>query len=108
VLEPEALGGAESAEVCHALSAEGIPCWPGFPSITDYDLFKPSLSRLPVAVELAERLDASAMSFPAADALTRRMVWLEHTAFLDGPKGVEDIAEALRKVQVNVRELAPV
>jgi hypothetical protein len=48
------------------------------------------------------------MRFPVADALTRRMVWMEHVAFLDGPKGVEDIADALRKVQANVGELSPV
>jgi dTDP-4-amino-4,6-dideoxygalactose transaminase len=107
-LEPEAFGGADSAEVCQALSAEGIPCWPGFPSISDYDLFKPSLSRLPVAVEFAERLDPATMSFPVADGLTRRMIWLEHAAFLDGAKGVEDVADAMRKVHANVRELAPV
>jgi dTDP-4-amino-4,6-dideoxygalactose transaminase len=106
--DPEAFGGAEGRDVCDALSAEGIPCWPGFPSITDYELFKPSLSRLPVAVEFAERVDPANMRFPVADALTRRMVWMEHVAFLDGPKGVEDIADALRKVQANVGELSPV
>jgi dTDP-4-amino-4,6-dideoxygalactose transaminase len=106
--EPEALGGVDSRDVCHALSAEGVPCWPGFPSITDYELFKPSLSRLPAAVEFADRVDPATMSFPVADGLTRRMVWLNHVAFLDGRKGVEDIAEAFRKVQANVGELTPV
>ena len=106
--EPDALGGAESRDVCQALSAEGVPCWPGFPSITDYELFKPSLSRLPVAVEFADRVDPATMSFPVADGLARRMMWLEHVAFLDGRKGVEDVAEALRKVQANVGELSPV
>jgi dTDP-4-amino-4,6-dideoxygalactose transaminase len=106
--DPESLGGAQGADVCHALSAEGIPCWQGFPSITDYELFKPSLSRLPVAVEFAERVDPATMIFPVADGLTRRMVWLDHVAFLDGEQGVEDIADALRKVQSNVGELSPV
>jgi hypothetical protein len=61
-----------------------------------------------VAVEFAERVDPATMIFPVADGLTRRMVWLDHVAFLDGEQGVEDIADALRKVQSNVGELSPV
>jgi hypothetical protein len=71
-----------------------------------YDLFQPSLSRLPVAVEHADRLDPRAMSFPVAEAAgLRESVYLAEAVFRDGDRGVADAAEALAKVQRNAHEL---
>jgi hypothetical protein len=71
-----------------------------------YDLFQPALSRMPVAVEHADRLDPAAMSFPVAEAAgLRRTVYLDHNVFLAGARGVEDAVEALAKVQRHAHEL---
>ena len=56
-IDPEAFGGATNEVVCAAMEAEGIPAEVQYPSMNRYELFQPSLSRLPVAVEFAERLD---------------------------------------------------
>jgi L-glutamine:2-deoxy-scyllo-inosose/3-amino-2,3-dideoxy-scyllo-inosose aminotransferase len=105
-IDPDAFGGATNEIVCIAMEAEGIPAEVQYPSMNRYDLFQPSLSRLPVAVEFAERLDPSKMSFPVAEAAGQReSVYFMENVFRDGSKGVEDAVEALAKIQRNAAEL---
>ena len=66
-IEPEAFAGAGNERIVEALEAEGIPAEIQYPPMSRYDLFQPSLSRLPVAVEYADRLDPANMSFPVAE-----------------------------------------
>jgi hypothetical protein len=75
-IEPEAFAGAGNEVVAYALEREGVPAEVQYPPMSRYDLFQPSLSRPPVAVEHADRLDPSKMSFPVAeDAGLRRSVY---------------------------------
>jgi len=100
LVEPEAFAGAGNRRVCEALEAEGVACWEGYPPMSRYDLFQPALSRLPVAVEHARRLDPARMSFPVAErAGLREAVYLDENVFRAGAAGVEDAVEALAKVQ---------
>jgi hypothetical protein len=72
-----------------------------------YDLFQPGLSRLPVALEHADRLDPARMSFPVAEETAlRQTVYLDESVFRAGRRGVEDAVEALAKVQRHAGELA--
>jgi dTDP-4-amino-4,6-dideoxygalactose transaminase len=106
-IDPEAFAGIGNEAVCQALEAEGIPADTGFRSAADAELFDTSLSRLPVAVEYADRLDRSTMRFPVADRVTRReQIFLDHSMFLSGTEGVDDALEALTKVQAEAGELA--
>ena len=106
LIEPEAFAGASNRLVCEALEAEGVGAWEGYEPMSRYDLFQPSLSRLPVAVEHAARLDPSQMSFPVAEeAGLRRTVYLDENVFRAGPRGVEDAVEALAKIQQHATEL---
>jgi dTDP-4-amino-4,6-dideoxygalactose transaminase len=106
LIEPSGFAGAGNQAVCDALEAEGVGCWVGYPPMSRYDLFQPSLSRLPVAVEHAERLDPASMSFPVAErAALRQTVYLDENVFRAGAAGVEDAVEALAKVQRNAKEL---
>jgi len=71
-----------------------------------YDLFQPALSRMPVAVEHADRLDPAAMSFPVAErAALRQTVYLNKNVFRTGARRIEDAIEALAKVQRHAAEL---
>jgi dTDP-4-amino-4,6-dideoxygalactose transaminase len=107
LIEPDAFAGASNQLVCEALGAEGVGCWVGYPPMSRYDLFQPSLSRLPVAVEHAARLDPARMSFPVAERLAlRQTVYLDESVFRAGRQGVEDAVEALAKVQRHAAELA--
>jgi dTDP-4-amino-4,6-dideoxygalactose transaminase len=105
-IDPEAFGGRTNAVVCAALEAEGIPAEVQYPPMSRYELFQPSLSRLPVAVEHADRLDPQRMSFPVAEAAgLRESVYLMENVFRDGSQGVQDVVEALTKLQRNADEL---
>jgi dTDP-4-amino-4,6-dideoxygalactose transaminase len=107
LIEPEAFAGAGNVAVCEALEAEGVGAWEGYQPMSRYDLFQPALSRLPVAVEHAGRLDPAAMSFPVAeDAGLRRTVYLDENVFRAGRRGIEDAVTALAKVQRHAAELA--
>ena len=105
-IDPGAFGGATNETVCAALEAEGIPAEVQYPPMSRYELFQPSLSRLPVAVEHAERLDPRGMSFPVAEAAgLRESVYLMEAVFRDGERGVQDAVDALAKVQRHAGEL---
>src|SRR6478672_12009458 len=83
-------GGAPNRVVAEALEAEGIPAEVQYPPMSRYDLFQPSLSRLPVCVEHADRLDPSRMSFPVAEAAgLRESVYFMENVFRDGDRGVD-------------------
>ena len=105
-IDPDAFAGRTNAVVCDALEAEGVGAWSGYEPMSNYDLFQPGLSRLPVAVEFADRLDPSKMSFPIAEnAGLRAGVYIDENVFRAGPTGVEQAVEALAKVQRNAAEL---
>ena len=105
-IDPETFAGATNQIVCMAMEAEGIPAEVQYPPMSRYELFQPSLSRLPVAIEHAERLDPQNMSFPIAEAAgLRESVYFMENVFRDGRRGVEDAVEALAKIQKNAFEL---
>jgi dTDP-4-amino-4,6-dideoxygalactose transaminase len=105
-IDPGAFAGRTNEIVCAALEAEGIPAEVQYPSMNHYELFQPSLSRLPVCVEFADRLDPQQMSFPVAEAAGQReSVYFMENVFRDGTKGIEDAVEAVAKVQRHADEL---
>jgi dTDP-4-amino-4,6-dideoxygalactose transaminase len=105
-IEPEAFAGATNEQVVEALEAEGIPAEIQYPPMSRYDLFQPHLSRLPVCVEYADRLDPSRWSFPVAeDAAERCLIYLDEAIFRAGDRGVDDCLEAIAKVQQHADQL---
>jgi dTDP-4-amino-4,6-dideoxygalactose transaminase len=105
-IDPDAFAGRTNAVVCAAMEAEGIPAEVQYPSMNRYELFQPSLSRLPVAVEHADRLDPARMSFPVAEAAGQReSVYFMENTFRAGEEGVRQAADALAKIQANADEL---
>ena len=106
-IDPEAFAGATNEQVAEALEAEGVPAEVQYPPMSRYDLFQPSLSRLPVAVEYADRLDPARMSFPVAEAAGERTaVYLNESIFRSDEAGIEDAVEALAKVQRLAADIA--
>jgi dTDP-4-amino-4,6-dideoxygalactose transaminase len=105
-IEPDAFAGRTNSVVCDALEAEGVGAWTGYEPMSNYDLFQPSLSRLPVAVEHASRLDPATMSFPVAEAAgLRESVYIDENVFRSDRAGVEQAVEALAKIQRHADEL---
>jgi dTDP-4-amino-4,6-dideoxygalactose transaminase len=105
-IDPDAFSGETNGTIAAALEAEGIPAEVQYPPMNRYDLFDPSRSRLPVAVAHAGRLETSAMSFPVAEAAgLRESIYLMENTFRAGREGIEDVVEALAKVQKQANEL---
>jgi dTDP-4-amino-4,6-dideoxygalactose transaminase len=105
-IDPDAFAGRTHDVVCDALEAEGVGAWTGYEPMSKYDLFQPSLSRLPVAVEHADRLDPASMSFPVAEAAgLRESVYVDENVFRSDPTGIEQAVEALAKIQRHADEL---
>jgi dTDP-4-amino-4,6-dideoxygalactose transaminase len=105
-IDPDAFAGASNELVAAALEAEGVPAEVQYPPMSRYELFQPALSRLPVAVEHAERLDPARMRFPVAEAAgLRESIYLMENTFRAGRRGIEDAVEALAKVQAHASEL---
>jgi dTDP-4-amino-4,6-dideoxygalactose transaminase len=105
-IDPDSFAGRTNEIVCAALESEGIPAEVQYPPMSRYELFQPALSRLPVCVEYADRLDPQKMSFPVAEkAGLRESVYFMENVFRDGARGIEDAVEALAKVQRHADEL---
>jgi dTDP-4-amino-4,6-dideoxygalactose transaminase len=105
-IDPDSFAGRTNGIVCAAMESEGIPAEVQYPPMSRYELFQPALSRLPVCVEYADRLDPQKMSFPVAEAAgLRESVYFMENVFRDGIRGVEDAVEALAKVQRQADEL---
>ena len=105
-IEPEAFAGLGNSLVCDALDEEGIDCWEGYPSLTRDPLFQPWLSRMPVAVEQADRLRPEAWDCPVSDlAGSRQTIYLDENIFRAGRKGIEDAVAAFHKVAAGASEL---
>jgi dTDP-4-amino-4,6-dideoxygalactose transaminase len=105
-IDPDSFAGRTNEIVCAALESEGIPAEVQYPPMSRYELFQPALSRLPVCVEYADRLDPQKMSFPVAEAAgLRESVYFMENVFRDGTRGIEDAVEAFAKVQRLADEL---
>jgi dTDP-4-amino-4,6-dideoxygalactose transaminase len=98
--------GLEHDLLCAALDAEGIGCWVGYQAMHNYDLFQPQKSKLAVPNAFPQYFEFSKMNLPKATrACEHEAVWLDEAIFRAGHKGVDDAVQAIKKIQVNAREL---
>jgi L-glutamine:2-deoxy-scyllo-inosose/3-amino-2,3-dideoxy-scyllo-inosose aminotransferase len=98
--------GVEHDMLCGALDAEGIDCWIGYEAMHNYELFQPQKSNLAVPKAFPEYFDFKNMYLPIATrACEHEAIWLDEAIFRDGPKGVDDMVAAIRKIQRNMEEL---
>ena len=85
--DPDAYGNVGNAAVCEALDAEGIGCWVGYESMSDYELFQPHLSRMPVPVQYAKQMDPKGWHTPVADrAAKHEQIYLDENIFSHLPE----------------------
>lgn len=105
-IDPDQFGG-ERLGVIAALEAEGIPAEGGYSPMNRYDLFQPTLSKLPVPGAFPERFDLETMRMPEAErAGERESIWLDERVFRAGSSGIDDVASALKKIQDQSTELS--
>ena len=105
-IEPGAFG-ATNHIVNTALNAEGIPSFTGYPPMTKYDLFQPQLSRLPAAQTFLEQTNIDDILLPVTErASGQEAIWLPENVFRADRDGIDDVINALKKVQDNLKSNA--
>jgi dTDP-4-amino-4,6-dideoxygalactose transaminase len=92
---------------CAALDAEGIPAGTGYEAMHRYELFHPEKSRLAVPNAFPDYFKFDRMSFPQAERASEdEAIWLDEAIFRAEPRDLDDVIEALKKIQHNAPELA--
>jgi dTDP-4-amino-4,6-dideoxygalactose transaminase len=84
-----------------ALQAEGIPCGPGYTPLYKGSAFLKGSSEYPAL----EKIDYSNVSCPVAEVASQEAVWMKQSMLLGSKDDMEDVAEAIRKVRENRKEL---
>ena len=104
----EHFAGISRAEFLKALNAEGIPASRGYPRMNEQPFLENTLSSKGFkAIYSAERLARWKESnhCPNNDLVADEAVWLTQTMLLDTRRGMDQIAESIRKVQANAGSL---
>jgi dTDP-4-amino-4,6-dideoxygalactose transaminase len=93
-----------------AFKAEGIPEQASYPPIHALDLFSSGAyrHRLPSGDGESERVmqETLGRSFPITDKAAYETVWIPHFALLGDEQDMEEIAQAIRKIQGSASGLA--
>jgi dTDP-4-amino-4,6-dideoxygalactose transaminase len=106
-IEPEAFAGLTNTRFCQGLSAEGIDAWRGWDPMYRYNLFKPTPQNSPIARNFPSYFNFERMYLPEIErASTREAVWLEMEYFMGNRAIMDDIVEAVHKIQRHAHELA--
>jgi dTDP-4-amino-4,6-dideoxygalactose transaminase len=107
-IDPEFFGVGHDV-FCDALSAEGIPVDTGYPVMSQYELFQPYLSRLPVPTAFPEYFQFDQMTVPTAErAADVVAVWMGESIFRAGWEGINDLVEGINKLVENREELVKI
>lgn len=107
--EPGAFRGLSRAQFLRALQAEGVPCSGGYSPLNKEPFLEETLNsrayrRIYTAKRLKEWFERNRC--PENDRLCREAVWLFQSMFLGTRKDMEDIAEAVAKIQKHADPLA--
>jgi dTDP-4-amino-4,6-dideoxygalactose transaminase len=106
--DKEAFAGASRNLFLKALRAEGIPCSGGYRPLNKEPFLKNTLSSRGYRVIYPRELLAEweeRTQCPANDCLCQEAVWFTQTMLLGSRRDMEQIAEAIRKIQARAAEL---
>lgn len=107
--QPDAFAGLSRDAFLKALRAEGIPCSPGYSPLNRQTFLRDALqSRAYRRLYPAALLDSwsERNACPANDQLCREAVWFTQTMFLGPRSDMDQIADAIRKIQRHAPALA--
>ncbi|MGE0760960.1 MAG: DegT/DnrJ/EryC1/StrS family aminotransferase [Pirellulaceae bacterium] len=107
--DPAGFAGLTRDKFLQALRAEGVPCSGGYSPLNKEPFLQEVLgSRAYVTIYGQERLAAwwKANDCPENDRLCGEAIWLTQTMLLGERRDMDDIVEAIRKIQQHAGELA--
>lgn len=104
----EGFAGLERDAVIRALQAEGMPAKATYPApLYRNGLFAKQTGSLARCSGWHSAQDYQRLHLPEAERVCRDGIWLNHTVFLGNDGDVDDVLEALRKVQ-SLASIVPV
>jgi dTDP-4-amino-4,6-dideoxygalactose transaminase len=98
--DPEAFGGLSRERFVEALNAEGIPAYLGY-----RPLYQEPFLQAHRWCHHKPRQDYIALHLPHTEQACYEAVWLHQSVLLAGREDMEDIAEAIAKIQLHHEEL---
>jgi dTDP-4-amino-4,6-dideoxygalactose transaminase len=107
--DPSRFSGLPRSAFLKALAAEGVPASGGYSPLNKEPFLEDALSGQGVqTIYSRARIDAwrAQNRCPQNDRLCTEAIWLVQTMLLGPRRDMEDIAEAVRKVQANAPQLA--
>jgi 3-amino-5-hydroxybenzoate synthase len=103
---PKAFNGLSAEKFIEAFSAEGIPTQASYPSLHKLAVFQNGEYRKRISPEAAkEKHGFLNKEFPVSDDAAENTIWLVHRTLLGTEQDAAEIVEAVKKIQVNAREL---
>jgi dTDP-4-amino-4,6-dideoxygalactose transaminase len=106
--EPAAFAGMPRDLFCRAVLAEGVEIEGAFyQPLHRSELFRPSSREWPaLQTRYGDGFDGRNLHFPVAEAAASRdLLWIHHTLFTESDQDVDDVIEAVLKVQRHAREI---
>lgn len=97
--KPEAFGGRTKADLVKALAAEGIPCTSGYIPLYKENVFTQASQRNEGWRLAGRQIDYASLNLPVCEQVCSDSVWFFQNMLLGERGDMEEIAEALAKVQ---------
>lgn len=101
--DPEAFGGLPRARFVDMLIAEGVPAFVGYPAIHRLPVFRDRAFGPRWRADDPLLPDYDRVSCPVAEDIGDHVVWLHHRVLLGDEEDLNEIAEAVGKIQTRAR-----
>jgi dTDP-4-amino-4,6-dideoxygalactose transaminase len=92
-------GGKSLDQFIVALNGEGVPCTSGYVPLFKEQVFARRANREGAMCQTCRHIDYPNLSLPVCEAVCKDTVWIGQSELLGPRKDMEDIAEAIRKIQ---------
>jgi 3-amino-5-hydroxybenzoate synthase len=104
--DPKAFNGLKAEKFIEAFTAEGIPTQASYPSVRKLAVFQNGEYLKRLSSDAAkERHDFLNQACPVTDDAAENTIWLVHRTLLGTEKDTAEIVEAVKKIQLNAKEL---
>jgi dTDP-4-amino-4,6-dideoxygalactose transaminase len=104
--DPKAFNGLTTEKFIEALNAEGIPTQASYPPVRKLAVFQTGEYRKKLTPDQAkDKHDFLNTDCPVTDDAYENTVWLVHRTLLGTEQDTAEIVEAVKKIQLNAKEL---
>ena len=104
--DPKAFSGLTTEKFIEAFNAEGIPTQASYPPVRKLAVFQSGEYRKKLlSAQAEEKHEFLNAACPVTDDAFENTVWLVHRTLLGTEQDTADIVEAVKKIQLNARDL---